>query len=71
MEEQPIRLGKGGPEIASPLGMGLWSWGDSYVSFGAGWLRSAVLRVRLWLLHNSVQPALHPSLTLACRLHLC
>jgi hypothetical protein len=30
MEEQPIRLGKGGPEIASPLGMGLWSWGDSY-----------------------------------------
>lgn len=33
MEEQPIRLGKGGPEIASPLGMGLWSWGDSYVSF--------------------------------------
>lgn len=34
MEEQPVRLGKGGPEIASPLGMGLWSWGDSYVSQG-------------------------------------
>ena len=35
MEEQPLQLGKGGPEIASPLGMGLWSWGDSYVSRNA------------------------------------
>lgn len=32
MEEQPLQLGRGGPLISSPLGMGLWSWGDSMVS---------------------------------------
>ena len=30
MEEQPTTLGRGGPEIAVPLGMGLWAWGDKY-----------------------------------------
>jgi hypothetical protein len=31
MTEESFRLGSAGPTIRSPMGMGLWSWGDAMV----------------------------------------
>ncbi|KAI7840283.1 hypothetical protein COHA_006065 [Chlorella ohadii] len=55
MEEQPIRLGKSGPEIAGPLGMGLWSWGDSY-TWGHGGYDATLTAASM---QEAYQAALH------------
>lgn len=62
MQEQPVRLGDRGPLINSPLGVGLWSWGDSLVRVPS-WIQPDF---HCWL--HSVLGARLPAAPAACRL---
>lgn len=55
MEEQPLTLGAGGPTISAPLGMGLWSWGDSMVRHAVA--RRTVTLSRLGAMARALCPA--------------